>query len=108
MAKKNLTVVTPLTMLREIAMGVRARAEKKSNRGRSYVVFGRSSFTSPLDLSDLSGSTGLIFNGETDNNNTAAWSVAGVGDVNADDLDHVIVAAAPGAFADRPMTASNL
>ena len=64
-----------------------------SNAGESYVVFGRStSFSSSFDLADLNGSNGFKING-IDTWNLAGHSVSGVGDINGDGIDDVIIGA---------------
>jgi Ca2+-binding RTX toxin-like protein len=53
---------------------------------RSYVVFGRSGgFSASLDLSSLNGSNGFTISG------SAGGPVSGVGDVNGDGIDDLIV-----------------
>ncbi|MEZ5983449.1 MAG: Ig-like domain-containing protein [Parvularculaceae bacterium] len=61
--------------------------------GESYVVFGSSSgFGSSLNLSSLNGSNGFVING-IDDGDLSGSSVAGVGDVNGDGVDDVIIGA---------------
>ncbi len=64
--------------------------------GVSYVVFGGSSGDSNgvLDVATLDGSSGFVLTGNTDNNGFVQRDVSGVGDVNADGVDDVIVSGA--------------
>ena len=62
--------------------------------GASYVVFGSDQgFSASLELSSLDGSNGFVING-IDANDRAGGSVSGVGDINGDGIDDVIVGAA--------------
>ncbi|SDE06970.1 choice-of-anchor D domain-containing protein [Aquimonas voraii] len=59
--------------------------------GRVYVLFGlREGFPSVFDASTLDGSNGFRMDGET--NNLAGKWVSGVGDVNGDGLDDLMIA----------------
>ena len=59
----------------------------------SYVVFGNNSgFSSSLDLSTLDGTNGFVLNG-VDIGFGTGGSVSGVGDVNGDGIDDVIIGA---------------
>lgn len=61
--------------------------------GVAYVVFGaRTQFSSQLDLSNLNGNNGFVINGigELDK---ASWAVTGLGDVNGDGIDDLLVSA---------------
>ncbi|PZD70685.1 Bifunctional hemolysin/adenylate cyclase [Acaryochloris thomasi RCC1774] len=60
--------------------------------GESYVVFGRSSFESNLNLSDLNGSNGFTINGISPFDESG-FSVSSAGDVNGDGIDDIIVGA---------------
>ena len=57
--------------------------------GSAYVVFGGSSFDTPIDLDQL-GDRGFRIEGAATRDGTG-WSVAGAGDVNGDGLADVIV-----------------
>ncbi|MER2513961.1 MAG: hypothetical protein ABTQ25_16360, partial [Nitrosomonas ureae] len=58
--------------------------------GSSYVVFGKSSgFDAAMNLSDLNGNNGFRMDGEAGSRSGA--SVNGVGDVNGDGFDDVII-----------------
>ena len=64
-----------------------------SNAGRSYVVFGRASgFGTSLSLSSINGSNGFRLDG-IDTLDASGMRVSGVGDVNGDGFDDVIVGA---------------
>ena len=61
--------------------------------GASYVVFGSDQgFSANLELSSLDGSNGFVLNG-IDANDRAGGSVSGVGDINGDGIDDVIIGA---------------
>lgn len=62
--------------------------------GESYVVFGSSSqnFPAMLELSELDGSNGFVINGIADGDQ-AGWAVSGLGDINDDDIDDLIIGA---------------
>ncbi|NEQ65321.1 MAG: hypothetical protein F6K21_07455 [Symploca sp. SIO2D2] len=64
-----------------------------SGAGQSYVVFGSSNgFSSSFELSSLDGSNGFILNGINANDNSG-HSVSGVGDINGDGIDDLIIGA---------------
>jgi len=61
--------------------------------GEVYVVFGSvSGFTSPLNLSSLDGTNGLVIRG-MEAEGYAGWSVAGAGDVNGDGVADMVIGA---------------
>ncbi|MCZ2204990.1 DUF4114 domain-containing protein [Cylindrospermopsis raciborskii] len=61
--------------------------------GAAYVVFGaRTQFNSKLDLSSLNGNNGFVINGIGELDKTS-WAVAGLGDVNGDGIDDLLVSA---------------
>lgn len=62
-----------------------------SSAGSVWVIFGKSSFTSPVDLASLDGSDGFRLNGSA--GEAAGRSVAAAGDINGDGLDDVIIGA---------------
>ena len=78
----------------DIVIGAsRANANAMYNAGESYVVFGsEDGFSVSLELSQLNGSNGFVLNGidEYDNSGT---SVSGVGDINGDGIDDIIIGA---------------
>ena len=64
--------------------------------GSAYVIFGGTSgFPSLMNLTNLDGNNGFVFHGVAANNQ-AGRSVSGIGDINGDGLDDLIVGA-PGA-----------
>ncbi len=67
-----------------------------SRAGQSYIMFGsKSGFTTPFNLTDLSGDNGLVING-INSNDWSGYSVSGAGDVNGDGIADIIIGA-PGA-----------
>jgi len=67
-----------------------------SSAGQIYVIFGKENdFPEIFDLSTLDGSNGYIING-IDANDRSGTSVAGLGDINNDGYDDIIISA-PGA-----------
>ncbi|MBA5249257.1 MAG: hypothetical protein FE834_06975, partial [Gammaproteobacteria bacterium] len=68
-----------------------------SEKGKSYVVFGKTNGTA-INLSDIasaSGTGGFVINGEAAND-YGSYSVSSAGDVNGDGLDDLIVGALTG------------
>lgn len=63
-----------------------------SYAGQAYVVFGSSSPATSLELSNLNGSNGFVING-IDQGDNLGYSVSGVGDVNGDGIDDLIIGA---------------
>ena len=67
-----------------------------SGAGVTYLVFGKASgFGTSLALSSLDGTSGLRFDGISQNDNSGK-SVSGAGDVNGDGFDDLIIGAALG------------
>jgi hypothetical protein len=71
-----------------------------NDAGESYVVFGnRAGFTPSLELSDLNGANGFIINGIDGGRppfnfgDSSGRSVSGLGDVNGDGIDDIIIGA---------------
>jgi Ca2+-binding RTX toxin-like protein len=68
----------------------------KFSAGRSYVIFGsRNGFAATFNLSSLTGSNGFSLSGGV-TDDQAGFSVSGLGDVNFDGVDDLLVGA-PGA-----------
>ena len=66
--------------------------EFAANIGRSYVVYGKSDNTNPIDLANVSsGLGGFAFAGET-SGDRAGRAISGAGDVNGDGFDDVVIA----------------
>ena len=75
----------------------RADANGVSYSGSAFVVFGRDTsttgdFPASIDLADLDGSNGFRMNG-TEHDDRAGTSVAGIGDINGDGIDDLVVGA---------------
>lgn len=68
-----------------------------SRAGESYIVFGRGdgNFPAALKLAKLDGSDGVLLKG-SDLNDRSGHAVAGLGDVNRDGFDDIIVGARSG------------
>ncbi|KFI22595.1 integrin alpha [Nitrosococcus oceani] len=79
--------------LGDLIIGAHGASPNGSGSGASYVVFGSSGdFESSLELSSLDGSNGFAING-VGAFDSAGISVSGVGDVNGDGIDDLIVGA---------------
>jgi hypothetical protein len=78
--------------LADLIIGAPHAAAGGSDRGRAYIVFGKTD-TTAVNLSDVAaGSGGFLLNGE-ENGDQAGYAVAGAGDVNGDGLADLIVGA---------------
>eukprot|EP00008_Paramoeba_atlantica_P003901 CAMPEP_0201490322 /NCGR_PEP_ID=MMETSP0151_2-20130828/26205_1 /ASSEMBLY_ACC=CAM_ASM_000257 /TAXON_ID=200890 /ORGANISM="Paramoeba atlantica, Strain 621/1 / CCAP 1560/9" /LENGTH=492 /DNA_ID=CAMNT_0047876249 /DNA_START=62 /DNA_END=1540 /DNA_ORIENTATION=- len=64
--------------------------------GKVYVVFGNSTFNSPIQLDNLDGNNGFIIEGTK--NYQAGSAVAGLGDVNGDGYVDILIGASSHAF----------
>lgn len=74
-------------------MIIGAGATGPNHSGSAYVVFGSSIAFPPLmNLTNLNGSNGFVFNGVAANNR-AGYSVSGAGDINGDGIDDIVVGA---------------
>lgn len=69
-----------------------APANFSANPGGAYVVFGRSTFSSPLLLENLTGADGLRINGGTIDKELGG-AVSAAGDMNGDGIDDLIIGA---------------
>ena len=71
----------------------RADANGNSNSGQAYIVFGSTSgFSTQFELSSLNGTNGFSLKGNAVDDN-AGITVAGIGDVNGDGFDDILVGA---------------
>lgn len=79
----------------DIIMGApRVNHEEPDNplgNGQAYVIFGSSSFQSSFDLSSLNGNNGFAINGTS--LDMLGYSVSGIGDINGDGKNDIIVGA---------------
>ncbi|MGD9099024.1 MAG: integrin alpha, partial [Anaerolineae bacterium] len=80
--------------LNDLIMGAHgADPNARGSAGESYVVLGSSGgFPANLSMSDLNGSNGFVLNG-VNARDYSGNSVSGVGDINGDGFDDVIVGA---------------
>jgi len=86
--------------INDLIMGAAdADAAGRFDAGETYVVFGRTSgFPAEFDVGDLfpavggDGSEGFVLQG-VDANDNSGWSVSGVGDINGDAIDDLIIGA---------------
>ena len=80
--------------LNDVLLGAwRADPGGRSRAGQSYVIFGSDAgFSALLDLTTLDGTNGFALNGVS-SDDQSGQSVSGVGDVNGDGFDDVLVGA---------------
>ncbi|MEQ9640939.1 MAG: calcium-binding protein [Alphaproteobacteria bacterium] len=77
----------------DLLIGAPYKSDEGDNRGAVYVVFGRSGgFSGDIDLDTLADDEGVIVSGEA-GNDFLGQSVAGVGDVNNDGFDDILIGA---------------
>ncbi len=63
------------------------------NAGATYLIYGKNTaFTSPINLSTLSGADGFVLNG-IDANDRSGWSVSSAGDINGDGFADILIGA---------------
>ena len=60
------------------------------NSGSSYVVFGKATFASSINVSSLNGSNGFLINGAA-TNDYSGNSVSSAGDINGDGIDDLVI-----------------
>ncbi len=73
----------------DFLIGAPGNNEEKTNSGKIYLIFGKKSgwfLQTNLDYADVS------FNGVNENDNLG-WSIAGIGDMNKDGYDDIIIGA---------------
>ena len=77
----------------DVIIGAYGADEGGTNRGASYVVFGKAGgFGAGISLGSLDGSDGFNLSGLA-NGNRAGWAVGEAGDVNGDGFDDLIIGA---------------
>ncbi len=75
----------------DMIIGAPGADDTYAGAGKTYVVFGAASgFASSLDLDALDGSDGFVVLG-ADGGEESGFSVSGVGDLNADGIDDLII-----------------
>ncbi|MFX0051794.1 MAG: integrin alpha [Candidatus Hermodarchaeota archaeon] len=74
----------------DIVIGAVSNEEGGENAGKTYLIFGRSTTQWGMDI-NLSDSD-ICFIGE-DSHDNSGWAVAGVGDVNNDSYDDIVIGA---------------
>ena len=63
-----------------------------SYAGKTYVVFGKASWSSPISLASLNGTNGFELNGES-SGDESGYSIGTMGDVNNDGIQDIIIGA---------------
>jgi hypothetical protein len=86
----------------DIIIGADKADPHGDSSGTSYVVFGKSSFSSTLNLSSLNGTNGFALKGVSAGD-FSGYQVSSAGDVNGDGFDDLIVGA-PAFYSDGPGT----
>ena len=64
----------------------------KENAGQAYIIYGKSSFSSPVLLSSITSSNGFVING-INAGDGLGQSASGGGDINGDGIDDIIIGA---------------
>lgn len=85
--------------LDDLIVGAPYATTTASNAGKSYLIFGSTSISNPLNLSEIDGTNGILINGESVFDFSGS-SVGAAGDINGDGIDDVIIgapSASPGA-----------
>src|SRR5689334_2793120 len=65
-------------------------ALSNNDRGAAYIIFGQKNFPAKINLMALNGTNGFTISGLNANDNLGA-SVSGVGDINGDGKDDLII-----------------
>ena len=78
--------------LADIVVGVPYGNSGGTHSGQAYVIFGKASGFTTIDLTNLAAAAGFIIRGD-DTGDHAGWSVSGAGDVNGDGYDDLIIGA---------------
>lgn len=77
----------------DLAVGASAAAGGGTDRGQTYVIFGRrGGFPPVIDVATLDGTAGFVINGVA-NTDMSGLPVAGAGDVNDDGFDDILIGA---------------
>ena len=77
----------------DLIIGAPRAGPNGDKSGESYIVFGSGGgFLANINLADLDGRNGFIMNGINSGDNTG-WATAGLGDINGDGYDDVIIGA---------------
>ena len=66
--------------------------QASSFTGKTYVVFGKTTWTSPISLSSLNGTNGFLLNGAAASD-ASGYSVSVAGDINNDGIQDIIIGA---------------
>jgi hypothetical protein len=73
----------------DIVMGV--PGANNGGAGQTYVIFGSNDeFPASIDSTWLNGKDGFVING-INTNDMSGWSVSGIGDINGDSIDDMII-----------------
>lgn len=76
----------------DVIIGAPEADPNGTNSGAAYVIFGRATFPSTLELSSLTGTNGFQINGETTGDHFGR-AVSAAGDVNGDLFDDIVIGA---------------
>ncbi|TYP78771.1 FG-GAP repeat protein, partial [Maritimibacter alkaliphilus HTCC2654] len=79
----------------DVIVGAYGSDDGGSNAGEAYVIFGKSSGITNIDLSTLTLTDGFAIQGRAASD-SAGWSVSSAGDVNGDGIDDVVIGALNG------------
>jgi Ca2+-binding RTX toxin-like protein len=79
----------------DLIVGARLGDDGGTYAGEAYVIFGKSSGFTNIDLSSVTAADGFVIQGDA-TGDYAGWSVSSAGDVNGDGFDDLIVGAPHG------------